>query len=89
MLEADDGVIVTHSWSSYNFVNDSLIPYTRSITIYSYEIGRLLEGQTTGLYAIFGTIIAVVLLSLRRKVDKKAGILLILIYLLSYFTATL
>jgi len=38
----------------------------------------------TGLYAIFGSIMVVLTLALREKVDKKAGALFILIYLLSY-----
>ena len=38
----------------------------------------------TGLYAIFGSIVVVLTLALRKKVDKKAGALFILIYLLSY-----
>ena len=38
----------------------------------------------TGLYAIVGSIVVVLTLALREKVDKKAGVLFILIYLLSY-----
>jgi len=38
----------------------------------------------TGLYAIFGSIVVVLTLALREKVDKKAGALFILVYLLSY-----
>jgi cation:H+ antiporter len=38
----------------------------------------------TGLYAIFGSIVVVLTLALREKVDKKAGALFIIVYLLSY-----
>ena len=38
----------------------------------------------TGLYAIFGSIVVIITLALRKKLDKKAGALFILIYLLSY-----
>ncbi len=38
----------------------------------------------TGLYAIFGSIVVVLTLALREKVDKKAGALFIFVYLLSY-----
>jgi len=48
---------------------------------------QAVSGQTamiTGLYAIFGSIVVVLTLALREKVDKKAGALFILVYLLSY-----
>jgi cation:H+ antiporter len=38
----------------------------------------------TGLYAIFGSIVVVLTLALREKVDKKVGALFIFVYLLSY-----
>ena len=38
----------------------------------------------TGLYAIFGSIVVVLTLALREKVDKKAGALFIIVYALSY-----
>ena len=38
----------------------------------------------TGLYAIFGSIVVILTLALREKVDRKAGALFILVYLLSY-----
>ncbi len=58
----------------------------------SVGIGQLLfpqavSGETaliTGLYAVFGSIVVVLTLALREKVDKKAGALFILVYLLSY-----
>ena len=48
---------------------------------------QAVSGKTaliTGLYAIFGSIVVVLTLALRQKVDKKAGALFILVYLLSY-----
>ena len=38
----------------------------------------------TGLYAIFGSIVVILTLALRKKLDKKAGALFIIVYLLSY-----
>ncbi|MFB0514092.1 MAG: sodium:calcium antiporter [Candidatus Bathyarchaeia archaeon] len=38
----------------------------------------------TGLYAIFGSIVVVLTLALREKVDRKAGALFIIVYALSY-----
>jgi cation:H+ antiporter len=38
----------------------------------------------TGLYAILGSIVVVLMLALREKLDKKAGTLFIALYLLSY-----
>jgi cation:H+ antiporter len=38
----------------------------------------------TGLYAIFGSIVVILTLALRERVDKKAGVLFIFVYLLSY-----
>jgi len=44
--------------------------------------GRLAE--TTGLYALLGSIVVISTLAFREKLDKKAGVLFILLYLLSY-----
>jgi len=44
--------------------------------------GKLAE--TTGLYALFGSIIVILTLASREKLDKKAGVLFIVLYLLSY-----
>jgi len=46
--------------------------------------GRLAE--TTGLYALFGSIVVISTLALREKLDRKAGVLFIVLYLLSYAT---
>ena len=44
--------------------------------------GRLAE--TTGLYALLVSIIVLSTLALREKLDKKAGLLFIILYVLSY-----
>ena len=38
----------------------------------------------TGLYAVFGSMVVILTLALREKIDKKAGTLFILLYLVSY-----
>ncbi|MHA2315625.1 MAG: hypothetical protein ACXACF_10175 [Candidatus Hermodarchaeia archaeon] len=38
----------------------------------------------TGLYAVFGSIVVILTIALREKVDRKAGALFILVYLLAY-----
>lgn len=62
---------------------------------FSIGIGPLLFGpitvtggiaQTTGLYALLASMVVISALALRRKLDKKAGILFIALYLLSYIT---
>ncbi|MDH7477409.1 MAG: hypothetical protein QHH17_03385 [Candidatus Bathyarchaeota archaeon] len=44
--------------------------------------GRLAE--TTGLYALFASVIVILTLALRQRLDKKAGILFLIIYGFSY-----
>ncbi len=46
--------------------------------------GRIAE--TTGLYALFCSVIVLSLLALRKKLDKKAGIVFIALYFFSYAT---
>ncbi len=46
--------------------------------------GRIAE--TTGLYALFGSAVVISTLALREKLDRKAGVLFIIVYLLSYLT---
>lgn len=46
--------------------------------------GRLAE--TTGLYALLASIIVILTLALRRRLDKKAGVLFIIVYGFSYAT---
>jgi len=47
--------------------------------------GRLAE--TTGLYALLCSIVVISILALREKLDKKAGVLFIVLYFLAYATA--
>lgn len=60
---------------------------------FSIGIGPLLFGpititgiaaETTGLYALLASMIVISMLALRRKLDKKAGMLFIILYLMSY-----
>ncbi len=62
---------------------------------FSVGIGPLLLGritvsgriaETTGLYALFGSAIVITTLAAREKLDRKAGVLFIIVYLLSYLT---
>jgi len=62
---------------------------------FSVGIGPLIFGrisvsarlaETTGLYALFASIIVIATLALREKLDQKAGVLFIVLYLLSYLT---
>ena len=46
--------------------------------------GRLAE--TTGLYALFASVIVISVLAMRQKLDRKAGVIFIVLYLLSYVT---
>ena len=46
--------------------------------------GRIAE--TTGLYALFCSVIVLSLLALRKKLDKNAGIVFIALYFFSYAT---
>lgn len=51
--------------------------------IFPIEVtGKL--AMITGLYAILASIVVILTLALREKVDKKAGALFIVLYLLSY-----
>lgn len=45
--------------------------------------------RVTGLYAMLGSIIVIVTLALREKLDRKAGTLFIALYILSYMTSTI
>lgn len=46
--------------------------------------GRIAE--TTGLYVLFCSVLVILVLALREKLDKKAGLLFIILYLFSYTT---
>ena len=68
-------------------IGSCIIDASVSIGIGQLLFPQIISGQTamiTGLYAIFGSIVVILTLALRKKLDKKAGALFILIYLLSY-----
>jgi cation:H+ antiporter len=68
-------------------IGSCIVDASVSIGIGQLLFPQIISGQTamiTGLYAIFGSIIVIIALALRKKLDKKAGALFILIYLLSY-----
>jgi len=46
----DDGQKTTSSWSNYNYQQDSLLPYTNSVTIYTDKAQLNDQTQTTTLY---------------------------------------
>jgi len=75
-----------------NIIGSCLFDASFSIGIGLFFFPQAVSGElatTTGLYAIFGSIIALLMLALRSKIDKKAGALLIVIYLCSYSLMTL
>jgi len=68
-------------------IGSCIVDASVSVGIGQVFFPQAVSGQTamiTGLYAIFGSIVVVLTLALRKKVDKKAGALFILVYLLSY-----
>jgi len=68
-------------------VGSCIVDASVSIGIGQLFFPQIVSGETaliTGLYAIFGSIVVILTLALRKKLDKKAGALFILIYLLSY-----
>jgi len=70
-----------------NVIGSCLFDASFSIGIGFFFFPQAVSGElarTTGLYAIFGSIVVILMLALRGKVDKKAGALFIFVYLLSY-----
>jgi len=68
-------------------IGSCLVDATVSVGIGQFFFPQAVSGETamiTGLYAIFGSIAVILVLALREKLDKKAGALFILVYLLSY-----
>ena len=68
-------------------IGSCLVDATISVGIGQVFFPQAVSGRIaviTGLYAIFGSIVVVLTLALRERVDKKAGALFILVYLLSY-----
>jgi cation:H+ antiporter len=70
-----------------NVIGSCLFDASFSIGIGFFFFPQAVSGElarTTGLYAILGSIVVILTLALRDKVDKKAGALFIFVYLLSY-----
>ena len=70
-----------------DIIGSSIVDASFSIGIGPLIFPITISGELamiTGLYAIFGSIVVVMTLALREKVDKKAGALFIIVYALSY-----
>ena len=70
-----------------NIIGSCLFDASFAVGIGLFFFPQAVSGElatTTGLYAIFGSIVAILILALRSKIDRKAGLLLIVIYLFSY-----
>ena len=68
-------------------IGSCLVDASVSVGIGQFFFPQAVSGETamiTGLYAIFGSIVVILTLALREKVDKKAGALFIFLYLFSY-----
>ena len=68
-------------------IGSCIVDATVSIGIGQLFFPQVVSGESatiTGLYAIFGSVIVILMLALRKKLDKKAGAIFIIIYLLSY-----
>ncbi len=68
-------------------IGSCIVDASVSVGIGQLFFPQAVSGKTamiTGLYAIFASIVVVLTLALRQKVDKKAGALFIFVYLLSY-----
>ena len=70
-----------------DIVGSSIVDASISIGIGQLLFPTRISGdlaRITGLYAIFASIIVILTLALREKVDRKTGILFIMVYLISY-----
>ena len=70
-----------------DIIGSSIVDASFSIGIGPLIFPITISGELamiTGLYAIFGSVVVVMTLALREKVDKKAGALFIIVYALSY-----
>jgi len=68
-------------------IGSCLVDASVSVGIGQFFFPQAVSGNLaviTGLYAIFGSIVVILTLALREKVDRKAGALFIFVYLLSY-----
>ena len=75
-----------------NIIGSCLFDASFSIGIGLFFFPQEISGglaTTTGLYAIFGSVFAILVLALRKRIDRKAGASLIVVYLLSYFLMNL
>jgi cation:H+ antiporter len=75
-----------------NIIGSCLFDASFSIGIGLFFFPQAVSGglaTTTGLYAIFGSIVTILILALRGNVDKKAGAIFIFVYLLSYSLMTI
>jgi len=73
-------------------IGSCLVDATVSVGIGQLFFPQAVSGELaliTGLYAIFGSIVVVLALALRKKADRKAGALFIFVYLLSYMLLSL
>ena len=70
-----------------DIIGSCIVDASVSIGIGQVFFPQAISGELaliTGLYAIFGSIVVILMLALREKVDKKVGALFIFVYLLSY-----
>jgi len=68
-------------------IGSCIVDATVSVGIGQVFFPQVISGELatiTGLYAILGSIVVVLTLAMREKVDKKSGALFISVYLLSY-----
>ena len=68
-------------------IGSCIVDASVSVGIGQFFFPQAVSGEIamiTGLYAIFGSIVVILTLALRKKVDRKAGALFIFVYLLSY-----
>ena len=70
-----------------DIIGSCIVDTTISISIGNLLFPNIISGRLamiTGLYAIFASIIVIATLALRKKLDTKAGIFFIFVYLFSY-----
>ena len=68
-------------------IGSCIVDASVSIGIGQLFFPQIVSGESamiTGLYAIIGSIVVILTLALRKKLDKKAGALFIIVYLFSY-----
>jgi cation:H+ antiporter len=79
-----------HELAIGDIIGSSLVDATLSIGIgqllFPTEIIDIRHTMTTGLYAVIGSALVILMLVLTEKVDRKVGAFFIVLYLLSYTT---